>query len=124
MNAPVIEPIANPITNPITNPIVNPIKILTTDDVTENNTIEIVDDAMNWDEENTQTMQTWITNSKEQQFIYEYSLDKIIKVSDRLQKTILILTAIQSLVTVTCVSVNAANYYYAVLSINIFLSIL
>lgn len=81
--------------------------------------------GMNWDRGNITTLDTWIKECNKQQFVYDSVLDKIISRSKAIKVIMLILCAIQSLITVSNLGIteNDSNYYL-VLGIKIVISVI
>jgi hypothetical protein len=79
--------------------------------------------GMNWDKGNIITLHTWIKDCNKQQFIYDSVLDKLVSRSTNIKIALLILCAIQSLISVSNLGINTEANPYLVWSIKIMLSI-
>lgn len=74
--------------------------IIESDELSQNNVSENNNIGQNWDDENNETLNNWIKECSRQQYIYDYVLDRIITKSKRIKIILLILSSIQSLVSV------------------------
>lgn len=79
--------------------------------------------GINWDESNINTLNVWIKECNKQQFIYESVLETVITQAKIFKIFILILCAVQSVVTVTNLGLNEVDHYYAVWFIKVFVSV-
>jgi hypothetical protein len=79
--------------------------------------------GINWDQSNTMTLNEWITECNKQQFIYEDVIEKILKKSNLIKIFILILCAIQSLISVCNLGIGDTQNVYLSWGIKIVLSI-
>jgi hypothetical protein len=66
--------------------------------------------GINWDEENINTLDNWISECVKQHFIYDYVLDKIIMKSKITKIIMLIVCAIQSIISVTNLGIQDNIY--------------
>jgi hypothetical protein len=78
----------------------------------------------NWDDENINTVNMWLKEGNKQEFIYESVLEKIVHKSKRIKIILLIITAIQSLVTISNLGLDETKDYALILSIKILMTIL
>lgn len=65
----------------------------------------------NWDEGNSNTLNDWIRDCNKQQFIYQTALGKLISASQKIQIALLIISAIQTLITVSNLGLPTDNIY-------------
>jgi hypothetical protein len=79
--------------------------------------------GINWDQSNTATLNEWIMECNKQQFIYEDVIEKILKKSNLVKIFILILCAIQSLISVCNLGIGDTQNVYLSWGIKIVLSI-
>lgn len=77
----------------------------------------------NWDADNISTLNEWIVDCNKQQFIYDYVLDKILSKSKIVKILMLILCAVQSLISVSNLGVGDDTNVYMVWSFKIVLSV-
>jgi hypothetical protein len=78
----------------------------------------------NWDAANINTLNNWIKECNKQQFVYDSVLDKIINKSKKIKVFMLILCAIQSLISVSNLGINDSDNIYVTWTIKIVLSLI
>lgn len=88
------------------------------------NSTPSTEEGVNWDDGNITTLNTWIKESNEQQFVYDLTLDMIVKKSKLIKTIILIISAIQTLISVSNLGINGTEHPTIVLVINIFTSVI
>lgn len=79
--------------------------------------------GINWDQGNITTLNEWIVECNKQQFIYEDALEKILKKSNKIKIFMLILCAIQSLLSVSNLGIGDTQNVYLVWGFKIVLTI-
>jgi hypothetical protein len=78
----------------------------------------------NWDSGNIETMSTWIKECNMQQFVYEYTLDKITKKSVLIKILILVFCAIQTLISCSNLGINENEHPDVITAIKICIPII
>ncbi|VBB18965.1 hypothetical protein YASMINEVIRUS_1497 [Yasminevirus sp. GU-2018] len=78
----------------------------------------------NWDSGNITTLNTWIKECNKQQFIYEAVLEKIMDKSKTIKVIMLVLCAVQSLITVSNLGISENANPYLIWTIKILLSVI